>query len=426
MYYNGFMERKFSAFGIICGWLLAFSGAVQAQTSEPVVTVSAARPETVTGGKLGLWLNVLNTTEGPLPWNFPKTIPVSTGSGLTLFETAATLRNETEAGPVTLAAGTFGRREYLLAVPETWSGEVALGFPGVTSNRLALRVPMVAGATKAAAPGKPESLPQKAKGWLDFRNGLPADHEPQGFFKEHIFGYEPMYFIAGTEAPTAKFQISFKYQILNNRSEWVKKHDWLDGFKVAYTQTSLWDLSAPSTPFFDSSYKPELLYEHKWGGSTNGPGEERGWRFQPGLQAGVQHESNGKNGPDSRSLNIVYFQPKLWLLESTNLMFHVAPRVWTYIVDLDDNPDLADFQGYGDLRLTMGWQRGMQLTTLGRLGDNFNRGSLQLDLTYPLMSQKERGLSLYLHLQYFTGYGESLLQYNQHGSSFRAGLSLYR
>ena len=48
--------------------------------------------------------------------------------------------------------------------------------------------------------------------------GKPFD--PGRFFKEHISGYEPIYFIAGTKSPNAKFQISFMYQLLNEEGRW--------------------------------------------------------------------------------------------------------------------------------------------------------------------------------------------------------------
>jgi len=60
------------------------------------------------------------------------------------------------------------------------------------------------------------------------------------------------------------------------------------------------------------------------------------------------------------------------------------------------------------------------------VGDEWNRGSLQLDLTYPLMRFLWGNLPLYLHLQYFRGYGETLVRYNDRSSSFRAGFSLFR
>ena len=74
----------------------------------------------------------------------------------------------------------------------------------------------------------------------------------------------------------------------------------------------------------------------------------------------------------------------------------------------------------------MGWADSVQLAVIGTIGDGFHHGSAQLDLTYPLYRFGGRNLSVYLDLQYFTGYGESLLNYNERSSIFRAGFSLWR
>ncbi|HWH70387.1 MAG TPA: phospholipase A, partial [Candidatus Sulfotelmatobacter sp.] len=247
------------------------------------------------------------------------------------------------------------------------------------------------------------------------------EFEPGRFFKEHISGYEPFYFIAGTESPNAKFQISFKYQLLNNEGPVARHWTALKGFHVAYTQTSLWDWNQASAPFLDSSYKPELLY--LWERVVGG--QPTNW-FRLDLQTGLQHESNGKGGEDSRSLNIAYLRPTLTFGRDDGLQFTFQPRAWVYVGDLSDNPDLPRYRGYADVRAILGWKRGLQLSGLGRLGEDADRGSLQLDLTYPLMTILSGSFSVYLHAQYFTGYGESLLLYNERSSAFRVGFSLYR
>ena len=86
---------------------------------------------------------------------------------------------------------------------------------------------------------------------------------------------------------------------------------------------------------------------------------------------------------------------------------------------------MADYRGYVDLRTILGWRRGLQLSALGRMGKDGNHRSIQLDLTYPTM-QFFGSFSLYLDVQYFTGYGESLLGYNQKSEALRVGFSLYR
>jgi outer membrane phospholipase A len=252
--------------------------------------------------------------------------------------------------------------------------------------------------------------------------GKPAGElPPADFFKAHFFGYEPFYFVAGPDSPNAKFQISFKYRVLNSEGALARHAPPLTGLYFGYTQTSLWDWRKQSAPFLDTSYKPELLYElqnvdrGKWGD----------W-LRLDLQAGVQHESNGRDGAASRSLNLFYLRPTVVLGAEDRLQFTLSPRAWVYLPDLEDNPDLERYRGYVDLRATLGWAKGVQLSSTVRAGNRLDRGSVQLDLTYPLRWKFTRSFSVYLHAQYFTGYGESFLLYNQRSSAYRFGLAIYR
>ena len=63
---------------------------------------------------------------------------------------------------------------------------------------------------------------------------------------------------------------------------------------------------------------------------------------------------------------------------------------------------------------------------LGRLGDELNHGSMEVDLTYPMWRLPVLKSSVFLDVQYFNGYGESLLLYNQRTWAVRAGFSLFR
>ena len=328
------------------------------------------------------------------------------------------LREPTEAGEVKIPPGAFARREYLLPVPETVTGQVVVMFPQLNANRVVLDTvapPPVAGTTVAT---NESAFNRLIKHVEPTEPGKPFD--AGRFFKEHISGYEPFYFIAGTKSPNAKFQISFMYQLLNEEGPLATKVPALKGFNLAYTQTSLWDWNAPSAPFFDTSYKPEFLYA--W--SRVAGGQPLDW-YQLDLQGGLKHESNGKDGADSRSMNSAYLRPTLTLGRDDGLQLTLQPRAWVYLGSLSDNPDIADYRGYADLRAIVGWKRGLQLSALGRMGKDANHGSLQLDLTYPMM-RIFGSFSLYLDAQYFTGYGESLLEYNQRSEAFRAGFAIYR
>ncbi len=407
--------RKLAALGCVLT-MLAASGRCHAE--DPILAVSGSVEPVVAGTQAHFGFTALNPSSSPLSWQFPSEISCRCISPQTSNYLTARLLEPAQTSSVSIPPGGFARADYALPLPQNLSGEVIVEFCGLALNRIVLTVQQPPAGALAAGPNTPlwkrllrDAEPQEA-GELS---------EPGRFFKEHVFGYEPFYFIAGLESPNAKFQVSFKYRVLNVAGALAKKAPALAGLHLAYTQTSLWDWNSESRPFYDSSYKPELLYS--WDELVGGkPG---GW-FRCDLQGGVQHESNGKSGVDSRSLNIAYLRPTFVFGRDDYLQFTLIPRVWTYVTSLSENPDLEDYRGYGDLRAVLGWQRGLQISALGRIGDDGDHGSLQFDVTYPMMRRFRGSFSLYLHAQYFTGYGESLLGYRERSSVFRAGISLYR
>ena len=242
-------------------------------------------------------------------------------------------------------------------------------------------------------------------------------------FIQHFAPYEPMYFVGGWQAPNIKFQFSIRYRIFTPEGSWAKAHPWLRGFNFAYSQTSLWDWSHPSMPFFyDSSYRPEFFYylEHV-------PGLKLPQGWQLGLQGGIGHESNGDKPPDHRGLNIVYIRPIFTISQgASGLFFTFAPKIYDYIGSLSDNPDMPEYRGYADLQFIVGHRDGLQLAVRGRVGSDFNKGSALIDLTYPLTRLTAGNIDLSLDAQYFIGYGDSLLDYNKYSSVLRFGVNLVR
>jgi phospholipase A1/A2 len=387
---------------------------VAAQEVTPVFVVS--RDPVAAGGPLSVWLAVLNASGRAVTYSFPASLDGRLRASGVDRSVAATLRNASEAGEAAIAPGAYVRREYVIQVPAGLEGQAVLSVPSIAANAVAVDVRQAevvakAAETPPAAPGKGPGEPPKAPAEGD--EGSAA-----AFFKEHVSGYEPFYFIAGPEYPTARFQISFKYQLFSSTGEVARAFPAIRGLHLAYTQSSLWDLDSTSKPFVDTSYKPEVFYAMR---RVDG-GRVADW-LRLDLQAGFQHESNGKSGADSRSLNIAYLEPKVVLGSEDRFHFSLAPRAWVYVGGLDENPAIKNFRGYAGLRSTLGWGNGLLLMATGRLGDDANRGSLQLDLSYPLFRVLYGNLGLYLYTQYF---GESLLRYNERTSVFRAGFALYR
>ena len=239
-------------------------------------------------------------------------------------------------------------------------------------------------------------------------------------FIGHFSAYDPIYIIAGPADPLVKFQFSFKYKLFNDESPVAKTVPLLSGLHFSYSQLSLWRLDKPSAPFFDTNYMPEFFFSN----------EDLQWRppgvSQLGLQTGFAHDSNGRDGAVSRSINMLFVRPIVSFGDVEQFHAYLAPKFYTYIGDLSDNPDIYHYRGYCDLRAVVGWRQGLELSAIGRVGAHWNRGGVQLDLSFPLRDILDRNLDVYLDAQYFYGYGESLLTYNQKTNAFRIGLALAR
>jgi phospholipase A1 len=188
----------------------------------------------------------------------------------------------------------------------------------------------------------------------------------------------------------------------------------------AFTQRSMWQLwnSTDSAPFRSTDYQPELIYVVPVPKNLGELGD--GWRVRM-LQFGVAHQSNGQSDPLSRSWNKLYGG---LALDKGNfgLNWRYHQRIPESLED-DDNRDLIDYIGSHELTAT--WLPGSATAMLIWRNDlsNFSQGSFQLDMTYPVDSAKMDGLRW--HLQLFSGYGETLLDYNIRQHSVGLGVMLF-
>ena len=203
-----------------------------------------------------------------------------------------------------------------------------------------------------------------------------------------------------------KFQLSFKTKAFENL--FGDNGDlWM-----GYTQVSHWQVynGGDSRPFRETNYEPELLLVFR-NNYTIG-----GWHGRM-LGIGVNHQSNGRADPLSRSWNRVMLNIGLdregWAL---------VARPWWRISDgnADENPGIQDYIGRGDVTLVheIGGSE-LSLTARHSLrGGNRSHGALQFEWGFPI-SRTLRG-----HLQVFDGYGESLIDYNHRATYVGLGISL--
>ena len=63
------------------------------------------------------------------------------------------------------------------------------------------------------------------------------------------------------------------------------------------------------------------------------------------------HESNGRDGVYSRSLNIIYLKSRGRFGRVNEPNVTITPRILTYVGDLSDNPDIATYRGHFDFEV---------------------------------------------------------------------------
>lgn len=230
---------------------------------------------------------------------------------------------------------------------------------------------------------------------------------------------EPMYFVLGSDNERgldSRFQLSFKYRPFDPGARVAQYFPALSNLYFAYTQTSLWDMGADSSPFKDTSYRPSLYYQ--WLGSAKGVAPSE-WR------AGVEHESNGRDGTDSRSLNIAFIKPTWHFDFANSRRLTLSPKFYHYL-EKSDNSDIHRYRGYVDWQARFGREDGAMITALYRHGTG-GYSATQLDLSYPVSDKLFGRTGTFVHLQLFEGYGETLIDYNQYEDvQLRLGLSLAR
>lgn len=197
----------------------------------------------------------------------------------------------------------------------------------------------------------------------------------------------------------ASFQLSFKAELLS-RHDFDRKFLGLADVRLwfGYTQRSFWQVYTPrlSRPFRETNYEPEMIATFSTGN------QEDGWKL---LNLGLVHQSNGRSLPQSRSWNRLYAQGG-W--EWGRLS--VLGRAWWRIPedpDRDDNPDITDYLGYGDVLLRWQFDHDKSMSLLLRQSFKTGRGFAQLDWT----SRKLFGPAR-VYIQATSGYGESLIDYN--------------
>ncbi len=239
----------------------------------------------------------------------------------------------------------------------------------------------------------------------EFTDSLKHDLQ----FGPYFSLYKDNYFTVGTtpfRKPTStnsdvKFQISLSIRLTNAVLPW---NSFLFLF---YTQKTFWNVFQNSMPMHDLNFNLGIGWSKPF--------------FNKGRYAGkltmlVEHESNGRDGLDSRSWNRVSFYGSTiiddWLM--------VHAKFWIPIIDGENNRDILKYCGIyqsGVVVTTPNKKFSFGLTMVKRSGWNLNFNTI-LEASWKVHEKS----NLNLFAQYYNGYGESLLDYNQFHSRLRVGI----
>ncbi|WP_404298065.1 phospholipase A [Halomonas sp.] len=179
----------------------------------------------------------------------------------------------------------------------------------------------------------------------------------------------------------------------------------------AYTQRSWWQAynTDSSSPFRETNYEPEIFmnFDNAW--------RALGWTNVRNRLA-LNHTSNGRSAPLSRSWNRVYLES---IFQRGDWAFSLAPH-WRIpeSESEDDNPDIERYMGYGDVTVARRFGEN-ELSLLWRGNPSAGNMGTQVDYSWPLFSGNVRG-----HVQYYYGHGESMIDYNHRNHRLSLGFSL--
>lgn len=179
---------------------------------------------------------------------------------------------------------------------------------------------------------------------------------------------------------------------------------------MSYTQRAWWQAfnRSASSPFRETNYEPQLFVgwatDYQWGD----------WTLRD-IETGFNHQSNGRSDPTSRSWNRVYAR-----LMAQNGNFQAQIKPWYRIPESsskDDNPDITKYMGYYEAQVGYEWGESV-FTAKGHYNWNTGFGGGELGWSYPMTK------TLRFYTQLYSGYGESMIDYNFNQTRFGVGIML--
>lgn len=249
---------------------------------------------------------------------------------------------------------------------------------------------------------------------------LPPNYFAITFYKPNYV--MPFYFTGSPDTKVYRYSapnheqiknIEVKYQLSLKVPIWKQIFNYPSNLYFAYTQLSYWQAYNRTAFFRETDYEPEIFLAN-----------EINFRFPLFIRwminfinIGAVHQSNGFGNHLERSWNRLYIEA---ITSNDVLMFSLKP--WIVLHDGTyqcQNPHLANYLGYGEI--TIAYKFGCQIVSL-QAHSLFEQGGRHitglLSWSFPITP------FIYGYVQAFSGYGQSLIEYNHRTNSIGVGVSL--
>ncbi len=273
--------------------------------------------------------------------------------------------------------------------------------------------------TKEIKDSEAQSSMQK---WIDGSFGLKPYKAnyllPYGYRTNGVYdNYSPTGDYRNIEA---ELQVSLKLDVGSGLFGLNEK------YYLSYTHKAFWQIYINSSPFRETTYNPEAFVVF--------PIEDKdSFLNMKSIKVAYAHRSNGQGsnegvstvvstqsyntGNQSRSMNYIYSE---FSFQHDTLVTEFSFWIPFYeTVHGTDNPDIMDYLGYTSLKFNYFLNKHM-FTLMGRGNIETKRGAAEFTYSYPLIKDT------YFYTKFFTGYGESLIDYNNYVTKFSIGFSFSR
>lgn len=221
--------------------------------------------------------------------------------------------------------------------------------------------------------------------------------------------YKDNYLVTGTSfsgGKVTKYNSDVKFQISLRHRLFRKLLPYQVYLFLTYSQKSFWNIYQKSAPFAENNYNPTLGFGRNF---------IRNRRIEGIGMIQFEHESNGRDGIQSRSWNRLTFTGIY--LPDRNFTFQA--KAWIAMIVSKQNEHLTRYAGIGHLAGTYVNNEGRLSCAVGMIkrgGWNWN-ANWQVGIAYRLFKQDNQ----FLYLQFYDGYGESMIDYNSFHRYVRIG-----